>query len=91
MYHKKQNVKNLQNIPIQEVSPDNFTILNLIGRGSFGEVYLVVEKTTKKEYAMKVLHKSKIFGQNLVKYALTERNILSISSHPYIVKLKYAF
>lgn len=46
MYHKKQNVKNLQNIPIQEVSPDNFTILNLIGRGSFGEVYLVVEKTT---------------------------------------------
>ena len=49
---------------------------------------------------MKVLHKSKIIGyiiinnilgQNLVKYALTERNVLSISNHPYIVKLKHAF
>jgi len=28
---------------------------------------------------------------NLVKYALTERNVLSILNHPFIVKLNYAF
>jgi hypothetical protein len=40
---------------------------------------------------MKVLSKSKIMGQNLVKYAKTERNVLSYTQHPFIVSLKYAF
>ena len=30
-------------------------------------------------------------GQNLVKYAITERNVLSITRHPFIVGLNYAF
>jgi serine/threonine protein kinase len=40
---------------------------------------------------MKVLNKDKIMAQNLVKYAMTERNVLSITNHPFIVKLNYAF
>lgn len=40
---------------------------------------------------MKVLHKSKIMKQNLTRYALTERNVLSITRHPFIVRLRYAF
>jgi serine/threonine protein kinase len=28
---------------------------------------------------------------NMVKYALTERNVLSVIKHPFIVDLKYAF
>ena len=28
---------------------------------------------------------------NLIKYALTERNVLSITNHPFIVKLNFAF
>jgi serine/threonine protein kinase len=42
-------------------------------------------------YAMKVLHKSRIMKHNLIRYALTERNVLAITSHPFIVKLRYAF
>jgi serine/threonine protein kinase len=34
---------------------------------------------------MKVLLKDKVTGQNLVKYAMTERNVLSITNHPFIV------
>jgi serine/threonine protein kinase len=30
-------------------------------------------------------------NQNLVKYAMTERNVLSITNHPFIVKLNCAF
>ena len=30
-------------------------------------------------------------GQNLVKYAITERNVLSYTKHPFIVGLNYAF
>lgn len=40
---------------------------------------------------MKVLKKKQIVGRNLIKYALTERNVLSYSNHPFIVKLNYAF
>jgi serine/threonine protein kinase len=40
---------------------------------------------------MKVLKKDKIIGRNLTRYALTERNVLSVSNHPFIVSLQYAF
>lgn len=41
---------------------------------------------------MKVLHKSRIMGRSLVRYALTERNVLTYAgSHPNIVGLHYAF
>jgi serine/threonine protein kinase len=62
----------------------------ILGKGSFGEVYLV-EKQFKDLYAMKVLNKKKILGNNYIKYALTERNVLSYTHHPFIVRLDYAF
>ena len=40
---------------------------------------------------MKILHKKKIMGQNLVRYAKTERNVLSYFHHPFIVGLNAAF
>jgi serine/threonine protein kinase len=40
---------------------------------------------------MKVLKKAKIIKNHLQRYAMTERNILSSVSHPFIVKLNYAF
>jgi len=65
--------------------------MSLLGQGSFGEVYLVKKKDTGQLYAMKVLQKQRIMGQNLVKYAITERNVLSYTRHPFIVGLNYAF
>lgn len=75
----------------ERIGPSNFLCHALLGKGSFGEVYLVEKRNTKTLYAMKVLSKDKIMGQNLVKYAMTERNVLSITNHPFIVKLNYAF
>eukprot|EP00347_Sterkiella_histriomuscorum_P015416 403357105 len=75
----------------QRIGPDNFVAHQLLGTGSFGEVYLVEKISSKKLYAMKVLSKSKIKQQNLIKYALTERNVMSVMHHPFIVRLRYAF
>ncbi|CDW84156.1 protein kinase domain containing protein [Stylonychia lemnae] len=86
----------LKQLPVEEkedirLGPDMFVPLKMLGSGSFGEVYLVKEKGTNQLYAMKVLNKSKIMGQNLVRYAKTERNVLSYTKHPFIVNLNYAF
>jgi serine/threonine protein kinase len=51
----------------------------------------VQKKGETKLLAMKVLSKDKILGKNLVRYAMTERNVLSAMNHPFIVKLNYAF
>jgi serine/threonine protein kinase len=66
-------------------------VIERLGKGSFGSVYLVEKKSTKNTYAMKVLEKQKVLKQNLVRYALTERNVLCLASHPFIVSLNFAF
>ena len=40
---------------------------------------------------MKVLRKDKMIAHNLIKYAVVEKNVLSQTHHPFIVKLKYSF
>ena len=74
-----------------KVGPMDFEVLQVLGKGSFGEVFLVQKHDTKMLYAMKVLRKDKIMGQNLIKYAKTERNVLSYVKHPFIVSLNFAF
>jgi serine/threonine protein kinase len=45
-----------------EMSPSQFIVHGLIGKGSFGEVYLVERKNSSMIYAMKVLYKNKIMS-----------------------------
>ncbi len=73
------------------VGPENFEPINILGRGSFGEVFLVKYRKTGKKYAMKVLDKRRVLSQNLVRYAQTERNVLCFTRHPFIVGLDFAF
>ena len=43
-----------------KVGPGNFQVLSLLGKGSFGEVYLALRKSTNEQFAMKVLHKTSV-------------------------------
>lgn len=41
--------------------------------------------------AMKVLQKARLSTNNLRRYAMTERNVMSALDHPFMVRLVYAF
>lgn len=56
--------------------PEDFQVLKLLGKGTFGQVYQVKGKKTNKIYAMKVLSKSVIIKKNEIAHTIGERNIL---------------
>ncbi|KAL6718903.1 Serine/threonine-protein kinase [Lecanora helva] len=74
--------------------PEDFRILKLIGKGTFGQVYQVRKKDTQRIYAMKVLSKKVIVQKKEVAHTLGERNILvrtATANSPFIVGLKFSF
>lgn len=74
--------------------PEDFQILKLIGKGTFGQVYQVRKKDTKRIYAMKVLQKKVIVQKKEVAHTVGERNILvrtAMTDSPFIVGLKFSF
>lgn len=73
---------------------DDFDILKLIGKGTFGQVFQVRKKDTKRIYAMKVLQKKVIVQKKEVAHTVGERNILvrtAMTDSPFIVGLKFSF
>ncbi|CAA93901.1 serine/threonine protein kinase S6K family Sck2 [Schizosaccharomyces pombe] len=74
--------------------PDDFVPLKLIGKGTFGQVYLVRKKDTERVYAMKVLSKKVIVRRKEVAHTVGERDILvqtSAADSPFIVALRFSF
>jgi serine/threonine protein kinase len=64
----------------------------VIGKGSFGKVYLAVHKRDGKAYAVKVLTKLHIRKRNETRHLMSERNVLVLNiKHPFLVGLNYSF
>jgi serum/glucocorticoid-regulated kinase 2 len=70
---------------------DDFELLCVIGRGSFGKVLQVKKKDNGKIYAMKILNKKHLIARKQVAHTKTERKVLQSITHPFIVNLIYAF
>ena len=75
----------------KKLTINDFTTLKVIGKGSYGKVLLVEKKDDKKIYAMKILKKKAMIKRNQVAHIKTERKIMELIDHPFIVKLRYAF
>ncbi|KDB22698.1 AGC/AKT protein kinase [Trichophyton interdigitale MR816] len=78
----------------KQFGPNDFQILKLIGKGTFGQVYQVRKKDTQRIYAMKVLSKKVIIQKKEIAHTLGERNILvrtAMTDSPFIVGLKFSF
>ncbi|GAM18625.1 hypothetical protein SAMD00019534_018000 [Acytostelium subglobosum LB1] len=75
----------------QSVTKDDFELLTVIGKGSFGKVMQVRKKDDNKIYAMKVLRKEAIIARKQVNHTKSEKTILQGIAHPFIVNLHFAF
>lgn len=70
----------------------DFTMLKVIGKGSYGKVLLGKHKDTNRIFAIKVLCKDVIIKLNEVKHIMSERNVLLANvHHPFLVGLHYSF
>jgi len=74
---------------------EDFTMLRVIGKGSFAKVILVKKKDTGVLYAMKVLTKGAVVKRKQVEHTKTERRVLEtvghLHNHPYISEMHFAF
>lgn len=82
----------LSSAPVKKTA-DDFEPLRCLGKGSYGTVVLVKQRTTGRLYAQKQFKKaSLVVHKKLVEQTKTERQILeSVNKHPFVVKLYYAF
>lgn len=65
---------------------EDFEILMLLGKGSFGKVYKARSKLNKKIYAIKMVDLKKIENKDVLRLSLNEAEFLSKLSHPHIIK-----
>ncbi|KAJ3192005.1 hypothetical protein HK101_007181 [Irineochytrium annulatum] len=70
---------------------EDFDLLKVIGKGSFGKVMQVRKKDSNRIYAMKIIKKSYIVQREEVSHTLAERMVLARINHPFIVPLKFSF
>lgn len=82
------------NLLKKNYGPEDFEILRLLGKGTFGKVYQVKSRDSNRIYAMKVLSKKVIVKKKEIAHTIGERNILvrtSAAQSPFIVGLKFSF
>ncbi|PSN67144.1 hypothetical protein BS50DRAFT_383594 [Corynespora cassiicola Philippines] len=77
----------------RKMTAEDFQPLACLGKGSYGTVLLVKQRSTGRLFAQKQFKKASItVHKKLIEQTKTERAILeSVNRHPFIVNLYYAF
>jgi tRNA A-37 threonylcarbamoyl transferase component Bud32 len=70
---------------------EDFELLKVVGKGSFGKVMQVMKKDTQRIYALKTIRKQHIISRSEVTHTLAERSVLAQINNPFIVPLKFSF
>ena len=76
---------------IKEVKMEDFKLIKIIGRGSFGKVCLVEYLPNHEIYAMKSLKKDILIKEDKIESTLLEKEILETVNHPFIINLIFCF
>ena len=57
---------------------EDFIIIKVIGRGTYGKVSVVQKKKTGEVYALKSVKKEDIIEKNQINYIISERDVLKL-------------
>ena len=74
-----------------KVDLKDFKIISVIGKGSFGKVFLVQKVGNNAVFAMKSLRKDVILDYDQVESTMLEKEILLKADHPFLVGMEYVF
>ena len=80
----------MSNLTNKPTTLDDFKILKVIGKGSFGSVYLVSRKEDQKIYALKTVFMEKL-NKKEQENSVNEVRLLASISHPNVIGYKEAF
>ncbi|KAG2069862.1 kinase-like protein [Suillus decipiens] len=70
---------------------EQFHIIAQVGQGGYGEVFLARKQDTGEICALKKMKKRILFKMDEVRHVLVERDILTATKTPWLVRLLYAF
>ncbi|XP_077980697.1 3-phosphoinositide-dependent protein kinase 1-like [Glandiceps talaboti] len=91
---QQTNMQQQQQQPqqIRKKKVSDFKFGKIIGEGSYSEVVLATEVSTRKEYAIKILEKRHILKEKKEKYVHREKEVLNkLYTNPFFVKLYFTF
>ena len=78
----------------RKLTVEDFDLLKVLGKGSFGKVMLVRKKDVEGDaglFAMKTLRKAQLIKRKQLQHTHTERRIAQEFQHPFLVNLRFAF
>ncbi|KAG6906765.1 hypothetical protein DXG01_012241 [Tephrocybe rancida] len=70
---------------------DQFHIIAQVGQGGYGEVFLARKQETGEVCALKKMKKRTLHKMDEIRHVLVERDILTATKTPWLVRLLYAF
>ena len=78
-------VDSFDRIETKGMSIDDFELLKVVGKGSYGTVMLAKYNKTGEVLAIKMLEKEYLMKKKQVTHTITERYVLEALHHPFIV------
>ena len=88
---KRTNTLFSKHKSIQTVNIEDFKVLKVLGRGSYGKVTLVQHLPTNEYYAMKSLRKDVLLDNDQVQSTIIEKKILENLNYPFLVGMVWCF
>ena len=74
-----------KNLP--QIQFSNLKVLGTLGKGSFGFVQLVQDKTNEMTYALKAVSKAQIVQTGQQGHIMSEKKAMMLFDHPFLIKL----